>query len=147
MNGRILGYNSQTGEGVISGEDNQRYTFRIIEWMEETAPMKGTAVDFLADGNVAKEVYRRVETSHSGAFFTSEKRIISTLLAFFLGIWGFHKFYLGYTFQGIIMIAITITIIGVFITIPISLIEAIIYLCHSDEEFHETYITNERTWF
>jgi len=58
---------------------------------------------------------------------------------------GIHKFILGYTKEGIIQIVISIVTCG--IGSFIGLIEGIIYLTKSDEEFVATYVTNKKGWF
>ena len=77
------------------------------------------------------------------------KRVLAGILGILLGPFGIHKFVLGYTTQGIIMLAITILTfgIGASITYIIGLIEGIIYLTKSDEEFIYTYQTNKKEWF
>lgn len=77
------------------------------------------------------------------------KRIIAGILGILLGSLGVHKFVLGYTTQGIIMLAITIVTcgIGASLTGLIGLIEGIIYLTKSDEEFVQTYQANKKEWF
>ena len=76
----------------------------------------------------------------------SEKKLIAGLLAILLGGLGIHKFYLGYTKAGVIQL-----IIGVVTCCSISgligLIEGIMYLTKSDEEFDETYVNNQKEWF
>ncbi len=59
-----------------------------------------------------------------------EKKIIAGLLAIFLGALGIHKFYLGYTKAGIIMLLVTVLTLGFggFIMGIIGFIEGIIYL-------------------
>lgn len=60
---------------------------------------------------------------------------------------------LGYTKEGVIMLLVTL--IGGTITCGaaymvmwvIGLVEGIIYLTKSDEEFEETYIKGDRGWF
>ena len=56
---------------------------------------------------------------------------------------------LGYTTEGIIMLVITLITCGFAATIIgiIGLIEGILYLTKTDEEFEETYIRNKRAWF
>jgi TM2 domain-containing membrane protein YozV len=77
------------------------------------------------------------------------KRIISGILGILLGALGVHKFVLGYTTQGIVMLVITVFTFGfgASLTGLIGLIEGIIYLTKSDAEFIETYQKNEKHWF
>lgn len=43
---------------------------------------------------------------------------IALLLAYFLGIFGADKFYLGLTGQGIAMLILTLTLVGLIVTVP-----------------------------
>ncbi len=73
------------------------------------------------------------------------KKTTAGLLALLLGGWGVHKFYLGYTNAGVIQIVASIFTCGIASIIP--LIEGIMYLTKSDEEFIETYQIGEKQWF
>jgi len=77
------------------------------------------------------------------------KRVIAGILGILMGPFGVHKFVLGYTNQGIIILALTL--ISCFTLTPITaligLIEGIIYLTKSDEEFIYMYQTNKKEWF
>jgi len=73
------------------------------------------------------------------------KKVVAGILAILIGSLGVHKFVLGYTKEGIIQIIITFATCG-FGSI-IGLIEGIIYLTKSDDEFYETYQLNKRGWF
>lgn len=73
------------------------------------------------------------------------KRVLAGVLAILLGPFAIHKFILGYTSEGIIQIIITIFSCGVLSII--SLIEGIIYLTKTDEEFIYMYQTNKKGWF
>jgi TM2 domain-containing membrane protein YozV len=77
------------------------------------------------------------------------KKIIAGVLGILLGSLGIHKFVLGYNTEGIIMLAITVCTCGIggAITGLISLIEGIIYLTKSDDEFYQTYQANKKGWF
>ncbi len=87
----------------------------------------------------------------------SSKRIVAGILGILLGQLGIHKFILGYTREGIILLGLTFfsylsmcLVIGAFlIFIPwvIGIIEGIIYLTKSDDEFIYTYQTNKKPWF
>ena len=75
----------------------------------------------------------------------SEKKIVAGILGILLGGLGIHKFYLGYTKEGIIQIVVTIVTCG--LGSLVGLIEGIIYLTKSDEDFVNTYITGKKGWF
>lgn len=46
MQGKILDFSVQTNSGIISGDDQQRYSFVGIEWKEQQLPKRGMSVDF-----------------------------------------------------------------------------------------------------
>ena len=89
------------------------------------------------------------ETNNSAASSYSkeqiDKKLISGLLGILLGGLGVHKFYLGYTKEGIIQIVITILTCG--IGSVLGLIEGILYLTKSDAEFVSTYVVGRKGWF
>jgi TM2 domain-containing membrane protein YozV len=66
-----------------------------------------------------------------------------------LGALGIHKFILGYTGAGLIMLLVTV--LTCFLAYPvmhlIGLIEGIIYLTKSDQEFVRNYVDGRREWF
>jgi TM2 domain-containing membrane protein YozV len=68
----------------------------------------------------------------------------------FFGWLGIHKFILGYTTPGAIMLAVSLLawcVGGTFVMYIIGIVEGIIYLTKSDQEFRETYIDGTREWF
>lgn len=75
---------------------------------------------------------------------TSNKKVIAGVLGILLGAWGIHKFYLGYTKEGIIQIVLTFVTCGVGSLL--GLVEGIIYLTKSDEEFTKTYVEGRKGW-
>jgi TM2 domain-containing membrane protein YozV len=85
------------------------------------------------------------------------KKMLVGLVAIFLGWLGIHKFILGYKKEGIILLSISVVgcllscfgigIIIVWATGIIGLIEGIIYLTKSDEEFYNTYQAGQKPWF
>lgn len=83
----------------------------------------------------------------------SEKKLAAGICGILLGGFGVHKFMLGYTTEGIIMLVTWIVGIIFLCGIPsmvigiIGLIEGIMYLTKSDEEFSSTYITGRKGWF
>lgn len=85
------------------------------------------------------------------------KKVLAGILGILFGSLGIHKFVLGYTKEGLILLGVTvlgwitsILLIGLaFVWIPglIGLIEGIIYLTKSDEEFYNTYQVGRKPWF
>jgi TM2 domain-containing membrane protein YozV len=81
------------------------------------------------------------------------KRVLTGILGIVLGSLGIHKFILGYTTEGLIMLIGTFVLgfitcgIGSGVFGLIGLIEGIIYLTKSDEEFIYTYQANKKAWF
>lgn len=71
------------------------------------------------------------------------KKTTAGICAVLLGGLGIHKFVLGYTTAGIIMILLACT----GISSVIGLIEGILYLTKSDEDFYNTYIKGQKAWF
>ena len=83
----------------------------------------------------------------------ADKKVMAGILAIVLGSLGIHKFILGYTTEGIIMLVVTlvVSIVTCGILWPvmwvIGIVEGIIYLTKSDEDFVRTYIQNKKGWF
>ena len=75
----------------------------------------------------------------------ADKKLVAGICGILLGGFGVHKFILGYTTEGIIQIVITLVTCGAGGIIGI--IEGIIYLTKSDEDFVRTYIQSKKGWF
>ncbi len=75
----------------------------------------------------------------------SGKRVTAGILGILLGGFGVHKFFMGKTVPGILHIVITFVTFGMGGII--GLIEGILYLTKSDEEFDSTYIDGGKNWF
>lgn len=95
----------------------------------------------------AKETINEFSNSAKETFGrdTENKKMIAGILAILIGSLGIHKFILGYNKEGIIQIILTFVTCG-FAGI-IGLIEGIIYLTKSDEEFYNTYQVGKKGWF
>lgn len=77
------------------------------------------------------------------------KKIAAGLCGILLGALGIHKFVLGMTTPGLILVLVTILTcgLGAAVTGLIGLVEGIIYLTKSDQEFYDTYIVGQKQWF
>lgn len=137
MKGIILDYSVQDNIGVISGDDQNRYSFSGSSWNEQIAPIKGQQVDFQVSGQSdAVEIFLiGGQRNNTFSQVGQKSKIIAALLAFFLGGFGIHKFYLGQIGWGIVYLLFCWT----FIPSIVAFIEFIIYLCTSDEDFAKKY--------
>lgn len=91
----------------------------------------------------------------------AKEKSTAAILAFFLGWAGMHKFYLGYVSAGIVYLLIFLlsvfmifsfffSLIGIFtVYIPFvfSIVDGILYLTKSDEDFQDIYVQGHREWF
>ncbi|WP_221089288.1 TM2 domain-containing protein [Deinococcus aquaedulcis] len=111
--------------------------------------------------------------SHSSGFLSSDvaqKKLFAGLLGIFLGSLGIHKFYLGNTTAGLMMLGLNIGVwvvalllglltfgVALFVTVPLAglvssglgllgLVEGIIYLTKSDPEFQRDYVIGKKPW-
>jgi TM2 domain-containing membrane protein YozV len=75
----------------------------------------------------------------------AEKKLLCGVLGIVVGGLGIHRFILGDTTGGIIRIVITAVTCGMGGII--GLIEGIIYLTKSDEQFVSEYIVGKKAWF
>ena len=96
--------------------------------------------------NTKHEAWNTPQTTPSTPSTPENKKLVAGILAILLGGLGVHKFVLGYVTEGIIQIGISIVTCGIAGGI-LGLIEGIIYLTKSDEEFYQTYQVNKRGWF
>lgn len=109
------------------------------EFSEEA---KKTANEFTSG---AKEAFSRTNGEN--------KKILAGILAIVLGGFGIHKFILGYTKEGIILLVVTL-VLGVltcglagWVAWIVGIVEGIIYLTKTDEEFYNTYQLGRKPWF
>jgi TM2 domain-containing membrane protein YozV len=96
----------------------------------------------------------------------AEKKMVAGICGILLGGFGVHKFLLGYQQEGMYMLigslvgyvlaivigALTCGIGTILIVIPlgisiVGLVEGIMYLTKSDQEFVATYIQGRKPWF
>lgn len=103
-------------------------------WTEHTAPAAPAA------GGVATGMPAGVP---------SGKKVPAGIFGILLGSLGIHKFYLGYKTEGLIMLLVTVLTcgLGAIVMGTIGLVEGIIYLTKSDEEFDRIYVYGRKPWF
>ena len=141
-----------------AGEKISQKASELAEDAKELAgDAKEKAAEFAED---AKETATEFVDSAKETFNNAtgdNKKILAGILAIILGSLGVHKFILGYNKEGGILLGITILgivlscigvgILVVWATSIIGLIEGIIYLTKSDEEFYNTYQAGKKPWF
>lgn len=149
MRGIVLGFDSTTGRGVISGDDSNRYSVDAAglgDGIRSLIP--GKRVDFVVENGRAISVF-----PIAGDLSLGEKnKWVAALLAFLFGGLGVHKFYLGKNTAGFIMLAVFIggiILVGIptFIISVVAFIECIIYIVKSEQQFHDDYVIGDRAWF
>ena len=79
----------------------------------------------------------------------ADKKIIAGILGIVVGAFGIHKFVLGYQKEGLTMLLVSILSCGTLAGFMhvIGIIEGIMYLTKSDEEFVRTYVHGKKGWF
>jgi TM2 domain-containing membrane protein YozV len=82
----------------------------------------------------------------------NSKKVSAGICGILLGAFGIHKFILGYRREGTTMLIISIVgtiflFAGPLVMGLIGLIEGILYLTKSDQEFEFTYISGRKGWF
>lgn len=107
MRGKILVYNDSTG--LISGEDGNRYNFSIIDWKGTEAPAVGCDVDFVTEGELAKNVFPLVSN-------TGYNKVVLAIVCWLFGVLGVHRFLVGRIGSGVVMLVLTCTVIGIIVT-------------------------------
>ena len=133
---------AKEGAKKAAGKAKEKASELADDAKELAGEAKETAKEF-ADS--AKETFSEVTGEN--------KKILAGILAILLGSLGVHKFILGYNKEGIIMLVVTLLIggftcgIGAGLMGIVGLIEGIIYLTKSDEEFYNTYQVGQKPWF
>ena len=85
----------------------------------------------------------------SGSNPRASNKIPAAICGIMLGGLGIHKFILGYTGAGLIMLLVSVISCGTLYPVMhlIGLIEGIIYLTKTDDEFARVYVDNRKEWF
>ncbi len=144
MRGQVLGVDRDGREGRIAGDDGQRYWFQPDDWSDRIGPAVGAQVDFETSNGRALRIYHVPGTVAPRAPEPRVRRgrkdkLAAALLAFFLGIFGIHRFYLRRTKSAVVMLLLTCTVFGMIITGIWSIVDFVRYLVMDNEEFAERY--------
>ena len=145
MRGQVLGVDMRRGEGIVAGDDGRRYAFKPDDWAHKGEPAVGMYVDFETQDNRALSLFpvpgtvTAAATTRPLAEENGRNKFVAALIAFFFGPLGLHRFYLGRTGSGIVMLVLSLTVAGLLVTVPWALIDMIRYLIMSDREFAERY--------
>ena len=145
MRGQVLGVDTRTGDGIVSGDDGRRYSFRPGDWADRGEPAIGMHVDFEPQESRALSIFPVPGTSPppsvtaSGPVLSDRNKYVAAAIAFLLGPLGIHRFYLGRTGTGIAMLVLSCTIVGLILSVPWAFIDMVRYLVMSDREFAARY--------
>jgi TM2 domain-containing membrane protein YozV len=157
MKGTVLDYSVQNNTGIINGNDGLRYTFIGSEWHIDSIPEAGTSVDFVIRETNAIDIY--INSLGEAECTTASGSIDKTtagLLALFLGAFGAHKLYMGRTGPALVYLltnTVGVMFTWIFLFLPnitlliFAVVEAVIYLTMTDENFEQTYVSGKRNWF
>jgi TM2 domain-containing membrane protein YozV len=148
--------------GPVSAEEIRRWiaenrvnaqTSVQMEGAQEWKPL-GTFSEFASELKaVPPPIAPPIAPPPSTVASRASNKIPAGICGILLGGLGIHKFILGYSGAGIIMLLVTIVggicTCGVAACVMhvIGLIEGIIYLCKSDEEFVRIYVDGRKEWF
>ena len=79
----------------------------------------------------------------------NSQKIAAGICGILIGGLGIHKFILGMTGPGLIMLLVTVLTCGFggIVMHIIGIIEGIVYLTKTDEQFYQTYMVEKKGWF
>ena len=134
MRGSIISYTRN--KGLISGADNNRYEFTRLDWSGQGEPSAGIKVDFVAEGEIAKNIFPlSIDSKHS--------KVVMAIVCWFFGVCGVHRFMVGKIGTGVLMLLLTITVIGSIISFIWSIIDFIMILMGKFKDKDGNPITSE----
>ena len=92
MTGKILDYSIQNGEGIISADDGERYSFQVSQWKTNDAhPAKNMQVDFAINDTEATEIYalNEITTKYSNTTVVqNQETSVGAIISLIFGIAG-----------------------------------------------------------
>ena len=146
MRGQVLGVDRRTGEGQVAGEDGHRYAFGPTDWAPAGEPAIGLLVDFEPTGSralalfpVPASVPAPLGQAAPPTPRAERDKLVAALLAFFLGVFGAHRFYLGRNGSGVVMLLLTLSVVGTVFSVPWSIVDAVRLLFMTNRDFAHRY--------
>lgn len=145
MRGQVLGLDTRSGHGLLAGDDGRRYTFLPADWTQRGEPVIGQTVDFETEDGRALNIFPLTtpaaiaQPAPAPVPANDRNKYVAALLAFFIGTLGIHRFYLGRTASGVVMLVLTLTVVGLLFTGLWALVDAVRLLMMSDAEFAGRY--------
>lgn len=146
MRGHVLGVDTRTGQGVVAGDDGLRYRFTPEDWAHRGEPAIGMYIDFEAQENRALSVFpvpghpvsRQVAAPAPGPS-SDRNKYVAAVLAGLVGPLAIHRFYLGRIGSAVVMLVLSLTVVGLLVSVPWAFIDMIRYLVMSDRDFAQRY--------
>ncbi|MDB4864356.1 TM2 domain-containing protein [Pirellulaceae bacterium] len=101
------------------------------------------------NSKAAYHATNRPNVTQTSSADVGSKKLAAGLCGILIPALGIHKFILGYTNAGLIMLLVSLFTCGFGIIIfgTIGFIEGIIYLTKTEEEFYQVYILSRKEWF
>jgi TM2 domain-containing membrane protein YozV len=148
--------------GPVSAEEIRRWIAENRVNAQTSVQMEGSPDwkplgSFSEFASELKAVPPPIAPPPSAVASRASTKIPAGICGILLGSLGIHKFILGYTGAGLVMLLVsvfaplftcfTFGFLGTFAMHIIGLVEGIIYLCKSDEEYVRTYVDGRKEWF
>lgn len=152
FNGALYGQQGAASQQP-AGQPQQSYAQPGYAAQQPYAQQPGQAAYYSQSNGYYASSQGAYQVPYQQPLVHTKDHVAAGLLAIFLGVFGVHKFYLGYHTTGFIMLGVTI--LGSLLTIGIAagvvwligVIEGIIYLTKSQSEFEQLYVFNKREMF
>ncbi|MCL2339506.1 MAG: TM2 domain-containing protein [Actinomycetia bacterium] len=98
------------------------------------------------------QYYAQPQPVRQGWGSAKKDKWVAFFLAWFLGVFGIHKFYLGYKTEGMTMLLVSLIGslcfgIGPMVMAVVAYIEAVRYVILTQEDFEATYVNGSKGWF
>jgi len=100
VKGNVLGFDPDSNSGAISGTDGQRYDFVRLEWRGPGQPGRGEAVDFVAEGTRATQIYPLAQRFDPTEAATANTVYILYLVGLVVGITALVGLIMAYVNRG-----------------------------------------------